>query len=332
MKTINDVAKLAGVSNATVSHVINGTRFVSEPLIEKVKEAMKQLNYQPNMMARGLKGGSLKTIGVIVPDCTNSFFAEISRAINHYCFIQGYNIILCNTDNNMEHQSSYTDMLISKHIDGVIIISSDKTDEDVNKLAANSIPVVIADRSVNHPSVDNIIVNNKKGGYDATKYLLSLGYTKIACIGGPTTISSSSQRMEGYKQAIIEAGIELKDAYIYIGDFHFNGGEKASETFLSLKEPPEAIFATNDMMALGFITGSQKRGINIPKDISVIGFDDIQLSSIMTPLLTTIAQPLDTLAKISTQLILDKIENKTSKVSQILLDPYLIERDSCRKK
>ncbi|MCK9190127.1 MAG: LacI family transcriptional regulator [Sphaerochaetaceae bacterium] len=332
MITIHDVAKMAGTSTATVSHVINGTRFVSDELQKKVKEAMKELNYKPNMMARGLKGGSMKTIGVIVPDCTNTFFSEISRAIDRCCFAKGYNIILCNTDNDIKQQSSYCDMLISKMVDGVIMISSDNSDDDINKLTEASIPVVIADRTVNHKGVDNIIVNNEKGGYDATKYLISLGYTKIACIGGPTFISSSNQRIEGYRKALKESGIEINEDYISHGDFHFAGGNKSVSDYMNLKDRPEAVFATNDMMALGFIDGLKSLKMEVPKDVSVIGFDDVQLARITTPKLTTIAQPLNELAQKATDLILNKVEKTDLNISQIVLDPILVERDSCRKK
>ncbi|MBK5201184.1 MAG: LacI family DNA-binding transcriptional regulator [Spirochaetaceae bacterium] len=332
MITIHDVAKMAGTSTATVSHVINGTRFVSDELQIKVKNAMDELNYKPNMMARGLKGGSMKTIGVVVPDCTNTFFSEIARAIDRCCFSKGYNIILCNTDNDVKQQSSYCDMLISKMVDGVIMISSDNSDDDINKLINASIPVVIADRTVNHKGVDNIIVNNEKGGYDATKYLISLGYTKIACIGGPSFISSSNQRVLGYRKALIESGIEINEDYISHGDFHFAGGIKSVSDFIKLKDRPEAVFATNDMMALGFIDGLKSLKIEVPNDVSVIGFDDIQLARITTPKLTTIAQPLDELALKATTLILNKVEKKDLSISQIILNPILVVRDSCKKK
>ena len=332
MNTLKDVAKLAGVSTATVSHVINGTRFVSDSLQDKVKSAMKELDYQPNMMARALKVGFQKTIGVIVPDCTNPFFSEIARALDRYCFSKGYNIILCNTDNNIEQQSSYTKMLISKHIEGVIIISSDNTDDDLSKFLKNSIPVVIADRIGKHNNVDSVIVDNEKGGYEATKYLINQGFTKIGCISGPSFISSSSQRVVGYKKALEEAGILVREDYISIGDFHFAGGIAAADKFFSLSDRPEAVFATNDLMALGFINASRNKGFEIPNDISVVGYDNIELSKFMTPKLTTVSQPLEQLAQIATDLLLDKITNQTVGAQLIKLDPQLIERESCVKK
>lgn len=329
MNTLKDVAKLAGVSTATVSHVINGTRFVSEELQKKVNDAMSALDYQPNMMARALKMGFQKTIGVIVPDCTNPFFAEISRAIDRYCFSKGYNIILCNTDNNLDQQSSYTNMLISKHIDGVIFISSDNSEEDVEKFQKHSIPIVIADRIGKYHNVDSIIVDNEKGGYEATKYLINRGFTKIGCISGPSFISSSSQRVLGYKRALKESNIELVDEYISVGDFHFAGGITAANDFLKLKEKVEAVFATNDMMALGFIDTLRNQGVSVPKDVSVIGYDNIQLAQFMSPKLTTVAQPLEELAQTATNLLLKKINKQTNSKKIIKLNPVIIERESC---
>lgn len=334
MNTLKDVARLAGVSTATVSHVINGTRFVSDELQQKVKDAMKNLDYQPNMMARALKMGFQKTIGVVVPDCTNPFFAEIARKIDRYCFSQGYNIILCNTDNNLEHQSSYTNMLISKYIDGVIFISTDKSDQEIEKFQKHSIPIVIADRIVKDNGVDNIVVNNKKGGYDATKYLINRGFTKIGCISGPPHISSSSQRVAGYKKALKEANIPIKNEYISVGDFHFAGGITAAHNFAKLEDKVEAVFATNDMMALGFIDTLRNIGLSVPKDISVIGYDNIQLAQFMSPKLTTVAQPLDELAKMATTLLLKKITKQKDLKSKprkkiITIDPIIIERESC---
>ncbi|MGD1823588.1 MAG: LacI family DNA-binding transcriptional regulator [Pleomorphochaeta sp.] len=332
MNTLKDVAKLAGVSTATVSHVINGTRYVSEELQKKVNDAMKDLDYQPNMMARALKMGFQKTIGVIVPDCTNPFFAEISRAIDRYCFSKGYNIILCNTDNNLEQQASYTNMLISKHIDGVIFISSDNSDDEVEKFQKHSIPIVIADRIGKYNNVDSIVVDNEKGGYEATKYLINRGFTKIGCISGPSSISSSSQRVLGYKRALKEANITLKEEYISVGDFHFAGGITAADNFLKLSEKLEAVFATNDMMALGFIDTLRNVGLSVPKDISVIGYDNIQLAQFMSPKLTTVAQPLDKLAETATNLLLKKINKQNNSKEIIKLDPVIIERESCSSK
>ncbi|MCK9171109.1 MAG: LacI family transcriptional regulator [Treponema sp.] len=329
MITINDVAKKAGVSTATVSHVCNNTRYVSDDLRQKVFSAMNELNYKPNLMARGLKGGSLKTIGLIVPDCTNFFFAEISRAIDRCCFSMGYNIILCNTDNDSRQQSSYADMLISKQVDGVIIISSDYSGNDIDKFKQYAVPLVIADRESADKSVNSIFVDNEKGSYEAVSYLLGLHLKKIACITGPERIISSNQRLKGYRKAFRDAGRAIDERYIFTGDFHFEGGIAAFEYFQKLPEMPDGIFASNDMMALGFMHRAISGGIKIPEQISVIGFDNTQLANIMLPQLSTVAQPIDEMAEISVRNLLGQIEHTADKVEKVVLDPYLVIRDSC---
>jgi LacI family transcriptional regulator len=332
MITIHDVAKKAGVSTATVSHVCNNTRYVSDDLRQKVFDAMKELNYKPNLMARRLKGGSLKTIGLIVPDCTNFFFAEISRAIDRCCFSLGYNIILCNTDNDMRQQSLYTDMLISKQVDGAIIISSDYSVNDINKFKQYSIPLVIADRESTDESVDSILVDNEKGAYQAVSYLLGLNLDTIACVTGPERVISSNQRLEGYKKALRDAGKTVDEKYIFTGDFHFEGGIAAFEYFEKLPKIPDGVFALNDMMALGFIHRAISGGIKIPEQISVMGFDNTQLSKIMLPQLSTVAQPIEELAEISIRKLLEQIDHMETPVKKVILDPYLVIRDSCKKK
>jgi len=332
MVTIYEVAKQAGVSTATVSHVCNNTRYVSDGVRKKVLDAMNSLHYRPNSIARGLRSGSLKSIGLVVPDCTNPFFAEIARALDRVCFSQGYNIILCNTDNNVQQQSYYIDMLISKHVDGIIFISADRTDREVQKCLDFSIPVVIADREVNYDSVDNIIVNNEKGGYEAASYLIGLGFRRIACITGPENISSSTQRLNGFRRALSDAGIPLPAGYIHVGNFHYSGGSEAFTRFPAGEYAPDAVFACNDMMAIGFIHTALVAGIRIPADVSVIGFDNTELSSVMSPRLTTMAQPIEDIAEVATRQLLQRIEHTDSAVRKIILDPRIVIRDTCLSK
>jgi len=329
--TIYEVAKRAGVSTATVSHVFNNTRYVSDDLRSKVAMAVRELNYKPNVAARRLRGGASKSLGLIVPDCTNTFFAEIARAVDRVCFSLGYNIILCNTDNNAAQQSYYIDMLISKQVDGVIFISSNGAGGDIRKCETASVPAVIVDRDVHHGSADNIIVNNEKGGYDAASYLIGLGFTKIGCITGPEGISSSMQRMAGFKRALEENDIAFDEKFVYGGDFHYSGGRDAFLHLHLLSEMPQAVFACNDMMAIGFIHTAAAYGVRVPDDISVIGFDNTELSAVVSPTLTTIAQPIEEIAEIATERLLQKVENSSRDVKKIILEPHLIIRESCKR-
>ncbi|MGP1458611.1 MAG: LacI family DNA-binding transcriptional regulator [Treponema sp.] len=330
--TIYEVAKRAGVSTATVSHVLNRTRYVSDELKARVMAAIKELNYKPNTAARRLRDGNSKAIGLIVPDCTNPFFAEIARAVDRVCFSLGYNIILCNTDNSAAHQTYYLDMLISKQVDGVIFISCGTPDCGIQKCETACIPAVIVDRDANIGRADRIIINNEQGGYDAAKYLIQLGFTKIGCIAGPAEISSSIRRTEGFKRALKEHGIPLNENLIYNGDFHYKGGKDAFAHFQNLPEQPEAVFACNDMMAIGFIHAAAANGVSVPGDVSVIGFDNTELAAVISPNLTTIAQPIEEIAEIATKRLLKRIEAQDGEVKRIVLEPRLIVRETCRQR
>ena len=330
--TIYEVAKRAGVSTATVSHVCNKSHYVSEELRTKVLAAMNDLHYTPNSIARGLRGGSIKSIGLVVPDCTNAFFAEIARAIDRMCVSLDYNIILCNTDNNIRQQSYYIDMLISKRVDGIIFISANESARDIQKCADISIPVVIVDRDIEHAAASTIVVNNEYGGALAANYLADCGFTKIACISGPKNISSSKQRLAGFSNALFERNIALPEQYVYTGNFHYSGGYNALTYFQTLKNKPQAVFACNDMMAIGFIHAALSRGIAVPRDVSVVGFDNMELSMVLSPLLTTIAQPIDELAEQAVRHVLEKIKGEQLSIKRIVLNPYLIERETCIKK
>ena len=328
--TIYEVAKCAGVSTATVSHVINCTRYVSDELKARVMAAVKELNYKPNTAARRLRGGNSKALGLIVPDCTNPFFAETARAIDRVCFSLGYNIILCNTDNNAAHQAHYIDMLISKQVDGIIFISCGTPDCGIQKCETACIPAVIVDRDANIGSADRIIVNNEHGGYEAAKHLIELGFTKIGCISGPEGISSSIRRTEGFKRALTEYGITLDETLFYAGDFHYKGGKDAFFHFQRRRDLPEAVFACNDMMAIGFIHAAAANGVSVPDDVSVIGFDNIELAAVISPALTTVAQPIEEIAEIATQRLLKRIESRDGEVKRIVLEPRLIIRETCK--
>lgn len=286
--TINDVAKLAGVSTTTVSHIINGTRYVSDERRESVEKAIAALEYRPNSMARGLRRGESKTIGLIVPDNSNPFFAEILRIIENIGYLNGYSVILCNSDGDVEKEISYTELLYAKQVDGIVFITTNNSCEHLQQLTNNGIPIVVIDRDIPLKGTDVLLVDNFQGGYDATCYLIELGHTKIACITGPSRLTPSAERVNGYKKALAEAGIAENPDWIVVGDFQFQGGESGVERLLGLEEQPTAIFACNDLMALGAMRGLRKAHLSVPSDMSLIGFDDIALTSVVSPALSTV--------------------------------------------
>lgn len=328
--TIKDVAKLARVSTTTVSHVINGTRFVSDELRQRVYQAMEALNYQPNMLARGLRQGNTRTIGLIVPDNSNPFFAELLRVIENVGYQEGYSVILCNSDGDVDKEATYIHVLYTKQVDGIIFIAVNNEPECLSNLLRKDIPVVLVDRDLPLEDTDVVLVNNEKGGFEATKYLISLGHRRIACITGPSGITPSADRVRGYYRALREAEIQPRQDYVVHGDFRFRSGELAVHQLLALSEPPTAIFACNDLMAIGAMRALRHHGMTIPEDISVIGFDDIQLASAVTPSLTTIAQPISLIGTIAAQQLIARMRGEAiSTPKRVILDTTLILRESC---
>lgn len=339
MATINDVAEKAGVSITTVSHVINETRYVSEELTERVYQAMRELNYRPNTLARSLRSGRTKTIGLLIPDISNLFFAEISRRIEDKGFEHEYSVILCNTDDNSKKEELYINVLLEKQVDGIIFISAGEVEKNLKKPQDFGIPTVIADRDIQDAKSDVVLLDNLKGGYDATRYLISLNHKRIGCISGPSPVTPSAQRVEGYKKALKEAGIEVDGSLIQTGDFRYEGGEVAMRNFLDLASPPTAVFACNDMMALGAMRAIKDRGLLIPDDVSLVGFDNIPISRSVFPDLTTFAQPIKEMADVIVDLLVNRIsqkkkhktdEQEMEEYKRIVLEATIIERGTCK--
>ncbi len=340
MTTIRDVARLAGVSIATVSHVINETRYVSDELVCRVNKAMEELDYSPNLLASSLRGGETKTIGLIIPDISNQFFAEISRKIEDNGLAHGYSLIICNTDDDPEKEKQYIDVLLSKQVDGFIFISAGDETDSLMKPISKGIPIVVADRYIENPNVNTVIVDNFDGGYQATKHLIDLGHKRIGFISGSSTVSPSSDRLEGYKKALIDSNLSVDPSIVVHGDYRYQGGVDAMQKLLSAAPDLTAVFSCNDMMALGAIRTVYNFSLKIPEDISIIGFDDIPLAKSSYPALTTMAQPTEEMASHIIKLFVDMIDffgsKKRSKkgdfcYQKVVLKTRLIERDSCRK-
>jgi len=339
MTNIKDVASRAGVSITTVSHVINKTRYVSDDLIDRVQKAMVDLDYYPNSLASGLRSGRTKTIGLVIPDISNQFFAEISRKIEDKGFEYGYSVILCNTDDDSEKEKNYIDVLIAKQVDGILFISAGDSSSNLRKPKEFYTPIVVVDRDINEINADIVLVDNSNGGYKATKYLIELGHRRIGCISGPSQTTPSAQRISGYKRALEEANLSIDYDLIKLGDYRYPSGEKAMQELLMHAQPPTAIFACNDMMAFGAFRAVYNLGMKIPDDISIIGFDNIPLSQAVYPPLTTIEQPIFELAELVVNLLIEKIKFRESKTrmidgktysKRIMLETKLIKRDSCR--
>ncbi|PKF76479.1 transcriptional repressor PurR [Vibrio sp. vnigr-6D03] len=332
MATIKDVARLAGVSTTTVSHVINKTRFVAETTQEKVKKAVEELNYAPSAVARSLKCNTTRTIGMLVTQSSNPFFAEVVDGVESYCYRQGYTLILCNTGGIYEKQRDYIRMLAEKRVDGILVMCSDLT-EDLREMldTHSSIPKVIMDWGPESSQADKIIDNSEEGGYLATKYLLDNGHTDIACLTGHEEKVACIERVIGYKRALREYDIEFKQERILVGNFECDTAVLAADKILAMENRPTAVFCFNDLMALGVISRLQENGVRVPDDISIIGYDNIELSGYFSPPLTTVHQPKRRVGKTAFEILLQRIKDKEHDKRIFEMHPEIVERSSVKK-
>lgn len=332
MATMKDIAKLAGVSTSTVSHVINQSRFVSEAISDRVNQAASQLNYTPSALARSLKVNRTNTIGMLVTTSTNPFFGEVVKGVERSCYHQGYNLILCNTEGDHERMRQSINTLLQKRVDGLILMCSSLEGERIDIFDKYpDIPVVVMDWGPMLFTSDKIQDNSLRGGYLAAKYLIDCGHTQVGCITGPLAKHQAQMRYEGYKRAMNEAGNEFKANWIIEGDFECEGGYNALHKMVEKGPLPSAIFVCNDMMALGVINAAAELGIKIPDQLSIIGYDDIHIARFMTPALTTIHQPKYRLGKAAVEALLQRLENSVEESQVVQLEPTLVERHTVKK-
>lgn len=333
MATIKDVAKYAGVSTTTVSHVINKTRFVAEDTTKAVWDAIKELNYSPSAVARSLKINTTKSIGMIITTSESPFFAEIVLAVEEYCYRKGYSLFLCNTQNELEKIQNHLDMLIKKRVDGILVMCSEYTDNSFAIFENTNIPMVIMDWGMSNERSDVILDHGFDGGYLATKHLIENGHKDIAVITGNREKQISKTRFEGFKKALSDAELVLHEESILEGDFEPEGGYECMNNLLkSGKKLPTAIFCFNDVMALGAISAITEKGLRVPQDISVIGYDNIHSSRFYAPPLTTMHQSKSRLGCTALELLLERIENNEKAKEPKVLEffPELVKRSSVR--
>ncbi|KIQ21926.1 LacI family transcriptional regulator [Variovorax paradoxus] len=329
MATIKDVALRAGVSVTTVSHVVNDTRHVSAKGRERVELAIRELGYVPNAMARSLKSNTTSTLGMLIPNSSNPYFAEIVRIVEDRCFGAGYTLVLCNTDDEPRRQSVYLQVLAERRIDGLIVVSTGDDDSLVTQLQGLRIPTVLVDREIADPSCDLVETAHMQGGLLAVRHLLSLGHKRIACIGGPEGLTPSEQRIEGWRMALAEAGTTPNaDALLWRGAFTSQSGYEAMHAILRTEHPPSAVFVCNDLMAIGALRAAHESGVHVPDELSIVGFDDIELSAYTSPPLTTVAQPKERIGALAVDMLLERVGGKRRDARKVVLQPELRVRAS----
>ncbi len=311
---IRDVAERAGVSTATVSHVLNETRFVRDETRQRVLAAIEALNYHPSAIARGLATNSTRTVGLIISDIANPFFTAVVRGVEDKLNQHGYRTILCNTDEDPGREDEYLRLLFAHQVDGLIIAPTGVYSEHLVRMAQDEVPIVLLDRTAPGIEAPLLGVDNEGGGYQATRYLLELGHRRIAVLTGLETISTQGQRVAGYKKALQEAGLAFDEALVVrassrLREWQFSAAAlqpadsvltniqmtpvafSALRQLFELSQPPTAIFITNNQMILGTLHVLREKGLFCPDQISLVGFDDQDWAPLFSPPLTVIRQP-----------------------------------------
>jgi LacI family transcriptional regulator len=331
--TIKDIAARAGVSISTVSRVINQTARVDPATELRVHEAIAVLGYRPNLLARSFRRRITQTIGLLVPDNSNPYFAEMARVIEDAGFDEGYSVILCNSDLSQGKQAGYIDVLLAKRVDGIIMISTglipgEDTDLDLVRIRQAGVPCVVIDRDLGDVPIDQILVDNHEGGYCAGRYLIDEGHRDLACVVGPNDLTPSAGRIAGFRRALAEAGIALPPEALVRGNGRYDGGASAVDELRRREVRFSAIFAFNDQMAIGVIGALRRAGISVPGDVSVIGFDNIPHGAAVYPAVTTIAQPIAEMGKTGLRMLLDRIREPSAPPRRVVLSTRLLERES----
>ncbi|MGC8683445.1 MAG: LacI family DNA-binding transcriptional regulator [Athalassotoga sp.] len=328
-KSIKDVAKVAGVSISTVSRVLNDSQGVREELKQKVLDAVQNLNYHSNAIARALKGMPMKTLGLLIPSIENPFFPSMVRGVQDEAHRNGYTVFLCNTDGSGIVEETQFKLLLDKKVDGVILVASKYTTKYLKE--SINFPVVMIDRYVDSPNLSYVTVDHAIGVKLALDHLYSLGHRNIAFFGSKLVSSGAKERFQSYKRYLYDSKIEFDESLLAFGDYTYESGIKMTEELLKRKVKFDAIFCGNDLIAFGVIEFLKRNGINVPKDVSVVGYDDISFSSYHTPKLTTVHQPTYEVGQMSTKIMLDMISGVDRRIKHIKIEPSLVVRETTRR-
>ncbi|MBZ5752421.1 LacI family DNA-binding transcriptional regulator [Metabacillus rhizolycopersici] len=322
--TIYDVAKEAGVAISTVSKVLNNTGSIGAKTRKKVEETMQKLNYQPSVAASVKK--RIQTIGLLIPDISDPFMAQIARTIEDHGRKFGFSLIVCSTDNDLDKEIEYVSILKKKYIDGIIIATGLKNTTALKKLLNNEIPVALLAREVPSLAVNTVVVDDFLGAFEATSYLIKLGHQKIAMVTEDIYFPVTKLRLDGYKQALAQADLTYNGDFVAINNTSFTDALDSTLKLLNLPEPPTAIFASTEPLAIGVMQGARESGFDIPKDISIVGFDNSILAKMCYPPLTTVSQPIHEMGKKIIELLVEEIKNPKQVKQRIVMSPELIIR------
>jgi Transcriptional regulators len=328
---LKDIAKKLNMSVSTVSRVVNNKTYVKPETRELVMKALNELNYTPNQVARSLKNKSTKTIGVMVPDISEDFFAYVIKGIDEVLSRQGYTMILCDTGEKPDKEELYMDILFEKQIDGIILATVSKEHKTLQKLIAKNLPVIFID---NLPGIksnyDSVIIDNNKASYIAVEHLIKMGHKTIGAIIGKMDETTGYERLLGYRKALEDYKIDIDENLIKLGDFKEKSGYENMKALLEYERKITAVYVASSKMTYGAIKAIKGKGLKIPGDISLVGFDIHDVSGLISPSITTIIQPEERIGKVAGELMLKRLQNSEERYSQkIVLDPDILIRESC---
>ncbi|KWX79261.1 LacI family DNA-binding transcriptional regulator [Paenibacillus jilunlii] len=328
--TIKDVAQKANVSIATVSRVLNNLTGYSDKTKQKVNQAIKELGYQPNAIARGLINKRTQTIGVMFPSVSSAFSSDLLHGIDEFAHDSNYSVVVCNTDHDGKRTMKYLQLLREKQVDGIIFSSEVLSKEYYEVLESMKIPVVLVSSQTDYAKVPYVKVDDYQAVYDAIQFLISKGHRKIAMISGTKGDPiAGTPRVQGYRKALEANGIAFDSGYLVYGDFSFESGSRAMEAILRKAGEATAVFAASDEMAIGALSAALKHGLNVPEDISIMGYDDLKPAQMVTPPLTTVRQPLYEMGKIASEKLIRMIETGEIAANRIIAHS-IVERQTVR--
>ncbi len=324
--TIKDVAARAGVSTATVSRYLNGSPVRQAAL---VRDAIEALAFRPNQLARSLKSGSTRSIGVLVPDIANPFFADVVKGIESVLRTGEYSLLLCNTDESVERERSVSLTLLQKRVDGILMAPATEQSEAPLILRARHVPVVFVDRRIASDGFDYVLVDNAAGARQAAEHLVSLGHERIALISGPLDTTPGRERHAGFEQGLQACGLEIRPEYLQVSDFREEGGYQAAFRLLATQPPPTAMFVANNLMAIGALRALHSLGVRIPEEMSFVSFDDLALAELTTPPLTVVSRPSTEQGVLAMRLLQFRMDQGDEPATrEIVLETRLIVRGS----
>lgn len=329
--TIRDVARLASVSTATVSNVLNGSRKVAAGTRERVQKAVEALGYSPHPAARSMRGGASGLLGLIVADIINPFFTELVHWVERAAHASAYSVLLCNSDEDLDRERQYLQLLRAQRVDGIILAATGHSSrERAAALGRLRVPVVLVDRGFEEFGLDAVILDNHGAALLAMRHLLGFGHRRIAMIGGPLTLSTGAQRLAGYRESLVEAGVRYDPRWVRDAGFREQPAYDAARELLALPERPTAMFAANNLIAIGIMRAITGAGLRCPEDVSIVSIDDFAWANAFRPRLTTVAQPVAEMGQTAMRLLLGRLDGSATGAARTeVMAPALVVRDSC---